>query len=91
MDKDVSTWTKGYKALPLDFIDTPEHPLCTRFGPLVEKNLNLYIEQMSEEGMWDISWSWGSYPENFEAARIYWKGILAVNRYKQLKAFGCLE
>jgi hypothetical protein len=91
VDKDISTWTKGYKALPLDFIDSPKHPLCERFDPLVEQNLNLYVEQMSDEGIWDISWSWGSYPEEFEVARRYWKGILAVNRYKQLKAFGYLE
>jgi hypothetical protein len=91
VDKDVSTWTEGYKPLPLDFIDNPDHPLCKRFGPLVEKNLNLYIEQMSEDGIWDISWSWGSYPEHFKVAKRYWKGILAVNRYKQLKVFGYLE
>ncbi len=91
VDKDVSTWTEGYRALPLDFIDNPDNPLCERFGTLVEKNLDLYIEQMSEEGIWDISWSWGSYPENFEVAKRYWKGILAVNRYKQLKEFGYLE
>jgi hypothetical protein len=90
IDKDVSTWAQGYKALPLDFIDDPSHPLCARLGHLVEINLDFYIEQMTNEGLWNISWSWGSYPENFEVAREYWKGILAVNRYKQLKAFGYL-
>ncbi|QKE76192.1 hypothetical protein HPK19_25200 (plasmid) [Arthrobacter citreus] len=90
VDKDVSTWIQGYKALPLDFIDEPGHPLCARFGHLVEKNLDFYIQQINEDGVWDISWSWGSYPEYFETARHYWKGILAVNRYKQLKAFAYL-
>jgi hypothetical protein len=89
--KDISKWTEGYQALPLDFIDNPNHALCERFGSLIEQNLNLYIEQMSEEGTWDISWSWGSYPEEYGVARTYWKGILAVNRYKQLKAFGWFE
>lgn len=91
VDKDVSNWNDGYKALPLDFIDNPDHPLCERLVHLVEQNLNLYIEQMSDEGIWDISWSWGSFPEQFETARTYWKGIIAVNRYKQLKAFSYFE
>ncbi|WP_409271662.1 hypothetical protein V1499_19030 [Neobacillus sp. SCS-31] len=91
VNKDVSTWTKGYQPLPLDFIDTPEHPLCERLGSLVEKNLDFYKQQMSDEGIWDISWSWGSYPEEYEIARGHWKGILAVNRYKQLKAFGYIK
>lgn len=91
VDKDVSTWAEGYNPLPLDFIDHPSHPLCEVFGSLVEENLDLYIKQMSDEGIWDISWGWGSYPEEFEIARTHWKGILAVNRYKQLRAFGYLE
>ncbi|MBT2663399.1 hypothetical protein [Bacillus sp. ISL-45] len=91
VDKDVSAWSEGYKALPLDFIDHPDHPLRERLGALVDQNLLMYIEQMSEEGIWDISWNWGIYPEEYEIARGYWKGILAVNRYKQLRAFGYLE
>ncbi|WP_274310286.1 hypothetical protein [Solibacillus daqui] len=91
VDRDTSAWIHGYKAIPLDFIDKPNHPLCSRFGPLVGKNLDFYLEQITNDGLWDISWSWGSYPENFEVAREYWKGILAVNRYKQLKSFGYLE
>ena len=91
VDKDISNWLYGYKALPLDFVDSGEHPLSERFGSLVEENLKFYCEQMSDEGIWDISWSWGSYQDEFEVAKRYWKGILAVNRYKQLKAFGSLE
>ncbi|SDW88474.1 hypothetical protein SAMN05444487_107103 [Marininema mesophilum] len=90
VDKDVSTWNKGYKALPLDFIDHPNDPLCEIFGSLVEENLNMYSEQLSDEGFWDISWSWGSYPEEFEIARRDWWGIIAVNRLKQFKEFGYL-
>ncbi|WP_088104212.1 hypothetical protein [Halalkalibacter urbisdiaboli] len=91
VDKDVATWSTGYKTLPLDFIDSPEHPLCRTFGELIEQNLNYYLEQLSEEGTWDISWNWGSYPGEFAVARTYWKGILTVDRYKLLKAFGYIQ
>ncbi|MGM7681243.1 hypothetical protein ACSVDA_03725 [Cytobacillus sp. Hm23] len=46
---------------------------------------------MSDEGIWDLSWSWESYEEQFETARNYWKGILVVDRYNKLKKFGLLE
>ncbi|WP_133582367.1 hypothetical protein [Aureibacillus halotolerans] len=91
VDKDVSNWSVGYKPLPLDFIEGPRDPLCERLGPLVEEHLSLYVEQMDEDGMWDISWSWGQYPEAYEKARQEWKGILAVGRYKQLRLFGYLD
>lgn len=91
VDKDVSAWSEGYRSLPLDFIDNSDHPLREKLGSLVDQNLHMYIKQISEEGIWDISWNWGCYPEEYEIAREYWKGIIAVNRYKQLKAFGYLE
>lgn len=58
IDKDVSNWGTGYKALPLDFINHPSHPLCERLGHLIGKNLDFYIQQINEDGVWDISWSW---------------------------------
>ncbi|WP_174616247.1 hypothetical protein [Virgibacillus ihumii] len=90
IEKDVSEWSIGYKPLPLDFIDGPEHPLCKKFGDLVEQNLQFYVDQLSDDGIWDISWNWGNYPEAYAVARQQWKGILAVDRYKLLQSFGCL-
>ncbi|MGP4039206.1 hypothetical protein ACTWP4_04740 [Gracilibacillus sp. D59] len=91
VDRDVSAWSTGYKPLPLDFIDSPEHPLYEDMSDLVEQNLNFYIEQLSEEGTWDIPWQWGSYPEEFAVARRNWKGIMLIDRYKIFKSFGLLD
>ncbi|MGG0720216.1 hypothetical protein ABE096_21935 [Robertmurraya massiliosenegalensis] len=91
VEKNVSEWATGYKPLPLDFIHSAEDPLCGEFGDLMGNNLNFYIETLSEEGTWDVSWEWGSYPEEFAIARRHWKGILTVDRYKKLKAFGVLD
>ncbi|GAE30491.1 hypothetical protein [Halalkalibacter hemicellulosilyticus] len=91
VDRDVENWGTGYKPLPLDFIKSPNDPLCTRFGQLAEQNLQFYVEQLSEDGMWEPSWSWGSYPHAFPVAKRDWQGILLVNRYKVLKAFGWIS
>ncbi|EIT87165.1 hypothetical protein A374_02889 [Fictibacillus macauensis ZFHKF-1] len=90
VDLNPTTWNEGYKPLPLDFIDRPDHPLCTVFGSLVEENFSFYREQMNTEGVWDISWSWGNGEEDAEQARREWQGILAINRYKKYQAFGYL-
>jgi hypothetical protein len=91
VDKNVPDWATGYKPLPLDFIDSPDHPLYENMSDLVERNLSFYVDQLSEEGTWDISWEWGSYPEEFAVARRYWTGVLLVDRYKILKAFGIIK
>lgn len=88
IEQDPSQWATGYKALPLDFIYGPNHPLYERYKHLVEQNIQFFLQQRTEDGIWDIPWEWGSYPEVFPIARRYWQGILAVNRYKVLKSFG---
>lgn len=90
VDRDISNWSKEYTALPLNFIDSPDDPLCSKLGTLVEENLRFYVKQMTDHGIWDISWEWGSYPEEFAVARNYWKGILAIERYSKMKSFGWL-
>ncbi|MGN8646095.1 hypothetical protein ACTNEO_06670 [Gracilibacillus sp. HCP3S3_G5_1] len=90
VDKDVLEWSTGYKPLPLDLIDSPQHPLYEKMSDLVELNLYFYLEQLSEEGTWDISWEWGSYPEEFAVAKRYWTGILLIDRYKILRTFRML-
>ncbi|WP_343031546.1 hypothetical protein [Metabacillus lacus] len=91
IEKQPSRWSEGYVAMPLDFIDSPDHPLCEKLGKLIQENIRFYMEQMSDQGMWDVNWDWGSYPESASTARKHSQGILAVNRYKQLKAFGYLD
>ncbi|QGH36694.1 hypothetical protein GI584_22710 [Gracilibacillus salitolerans] len=91
VDRDVSAWSTGYKPLPLDFVNVPDHPLYEKMSNLIKQNLNFYIDQLSAEGTWDISWEWGSYPEEFAVARRYWKGILLIDRYKTFKSFDLLD
>ena len=88
IDKDVSNWGKGYKPLPLDFIQSPNDPLYPELKELVDENLQFYLEQRDDDGIWNITWNWGRYPEEFAVAGRYWQGILAVERYLILKAFG---
>ncbi|MEO4052670.1 hypothetical protein [Solibacillus sp. CAU 1738] len=91
MEKDETQWSTGYKPLPLDFIDSPNYPLYKNLVSLVDRNLQYYIKQMKDEGYWDITWGWGSYPEESPIARRQWQGILTINHYKLLKNFGLLE
>lgn len=88
IDKDVSNWGTGYKPLPLDFIAEPDDPLYPKLKQLVDDNLRFYLEQRTDEGIWGVTWTWGQYPEAFAVSSRYWQGILAVERYKVLKAFG---
>lgn len=90
VEMDVSQWSRGYKALPLTYIEGPNSFLCEVFGDLVDENLDFYAEQVDENGLWPIAWEWTDYPNEFAIAKRYWQGIIALERYRILRAFGRL-
>lgn len=57
----------------------------------MEENLRVYLRDRDEDGIWDITWGWQHYPEEFAVARRYWQGILAVERYRVLNALALCE
>jgi hypothetical protein len=90
VEMDVSQWVHGYRALPLPFVQTPDSFLCEVLGGLVDENLNFYAEQVDENGLWPVTWDWDAYPSEFAVAKRYWQGIVALERYRILRAFGRL-
>ncbi|MGI6148006.1 MAG: hypothetical protein ACOYEU_01445, partial [Limnochordia bacterium] len=60
------------------------------FGDLVQENLAFYAEQADENGLWPVTWEWAAYPNEFAAAKRWWQGIIALERYQALRAFGWL-
>jgi hypothetical protein len=91
IEMNPQAWKTGYKPLPFDFIEGPNDEVFKKLEQLANHNIEFYINELSGEGVWDISWEWGQDQENFEKARKYWKGILLVERFKKLKEFGYLE
>lgn len=90
IDKDMAGWGKGYQALPLDLINRLDHPLYRKMKDLIDENFCFYVDNLSRNGIWDISWEWGGYPNEFAISRRYWQGILAVRRYGTFQRFGLL-
>lgn len=87
IDTDSKTWGKSYQALPLNMIFNKSDDLYEKYKTLVNQNLNYLEESIQDDGVWDITWDWGQYPENFYLAKQQWKGIIAVNNYKILREF----
>ncbi|NLV92767.1 MAG: hypothetical protein GX030_10310 [Firmicutes bacterium] len=87
VETDPSQWDQGYRALPLTFVQGPDSFLCEALGDLVQKNLNFYAEQVDEKGLWPVTWQWSAYSSEFEVAKRHWQGIIALERYRILRAF----
>lgn len=87
INTETESWGKSYKALPLNMILSQSDNLYEKYKELVNENLNYLKNSVQDDGVWDISWAWGQYQENFYVARQQWKGIVAINNYKILREF----
>lgn len=87
IDTDPESWGKSYKALPLDMIAGKDHGLYDKYTELIEKNTEYLKEAVNSEGVWDITWEWGQYEEEYHVAKQQWKGIMAVTNWKVLREF----
>jgi hypothetical protein len=54
-------------------------------------NVDFYINNLNEEGIWTPNFSWGVDTEEARTATRNWKGYMAVKRVRILKAFGYVE
>ncbi|HEY8445155.1 MAG TPA: hypothetical protein VIK94_03380, partial [Bacilli bacterium] len=54
---------------------------------LVLKEINMIMKMRNEEGYWDITWKWDSYPEDFCLAKERWQSLIAFGYLKMLLLF----
>jgi len=87
---DSARWG-GYCLSPLRAVRSPQALGAELIRDDLQRHLDYQIEQQTEEGTWEPSWSWGgSDPEAWEQARIEWRGMLTLDTLTQLRAFGRL-
>ena len=46
---------------------------------LVEKHLDYLLDSRNDNGLFEVTWSWGNDYEEFELQKIKWVGLLLVN------------
>jgi len=80
-----------YCAPPLKLAPTPESITSDVLADCLPPHLDYLIENQDAEGFWDVTWSWSDYPEEWEATKVEWRGVLTLETLKYLEVFGRLE
>lgn len=57
------------------------------YKEIILEEVALLIPNRNEEGVWNITWKWGVYEEEFKTAQVWWKSHLAVEYVKILIEF----
>jgi len=90
VEQDETKWFSTYCIRPSQFVIGSEDLGYSVLKPLFDKELDMIMKQRNDEGVWNITWNWGQYPEAYPIAKKNWQGVLVVSYLKFLKAFGKL-
>jgi hypothetical protein len=84
---------QAHGATPLFIAPSPESQLYEAFSSeLVDANLDWLIDSQSEDGSWDLGWSWAEVDAQlWVQAEKDWKGAHIVDNLLVLRDFGRLE
>ncbi len=90
VERDAEKWS-SYCLTPLRAAPTPTSIGATQIREISETYLDWLIDQQTEEGCWNPTWTWfGEYPEVWPVAERHWKGILTIENLLYLQAYGRL-
>ena len=90
IERDPAKWPR-YSMRPSQYIDGPESPYYLANEEILERELDYILDTRFDGGVWDISWEWGAYPDEFAIARRWWQGSRAAVTVALLGAFGRIE
>ena len=89
--RDPTQWS-SYCIPPLKIAPSPKSLVADVLAEDVQVYLDYIIDQQSPTGCWEPTWSWfGSYPQQWEQAKIEWRGALTLEMLLALRAFDRIE
>jgi hypothetical protein len=91
VSRNADEW-KDYTPQPLWYVDSPRSLLAGELQDAIGANLDFLIDQQTEAGSWEPSWSWGDlYPDAWEHAKRDASSMLTFKALRQLEAFGRIQ
>lgn len=84
---DTERWGKEYVCMPSQLVDRADSPLCGSVRQLIAAQCEFVKQHQQDDGAWPVTWSWGSYPEQFAISANWWRGDFAVKNLLFLRAF----
>lgn len=81
----------SYGVQPVVLVESDESPFVDELNQELLVNLDYIVDQQNEDGSWEPTWEWGQYEEEWEQAKLEWKGSLTVQQIITLSKFDRIE
>ena len=89
IERDPQKWP-FYSMRPSQYIDSKESMFYPSNEEIVEKEMDYILATRHADGVWDISWKWEEYSEEFAISQRWWQGYWAIRNLLILRSFGRL-
>lgn len=81
-------WQNAYVPTALDYVHTPASPFFAEIADLIDIQLDQWCQHVLHHGLWQPTWQWGQYAEEWPTAQMWWTGKITVERVITLERFG---
>jgi hypothetical protein len=88
--KDINSWATDYICKPSRFLKTPNSMFYPTNKDIADYESDFILNTRNAEGVWDITWSWPAYAEEWAISKNWWKSIVAIENLIYLSVFGRL-
>lgn len=86
IERDPGKWPV-YSMRPSMYFSSPASIFYKGNEEVMEQELEYILESRTAEGVWEIMWKWGDYPNAFAVAEHWWKAHWAIRNVLLLRNF----
>ncbi|MDF2486229.1 MAG: hypothetical protein K0R46_2397 [Herbinix sp.] len=88
--KDTDVWSTTYCCKPSQFFNNPDSIFYPGMQEIADYESEFIKETRNEDGVWNITWGWDSYPEEWAITKNWWKSELVIKNMRILKNYRLL-
>jgi len=85
--RNTAVWATSYVCRPSRFIDSKESIFYTENKEIADFEFDFIINSQLDDGSWNITWKWDSFPEEWAVSQKWWKSDVIIRNLLYLKTF----
>ncbi len=87
IERDGSKWLNNYICKPSQLFKSPESIFYKGNESVVEIEVQFINDTINDEGVWDITWTWSDYQDEFAVSKNWWKANAVISNLVMLKNY----
>jgi hypothetical protein len=83
--RDTSVWADSYICKPSFFFHSRTSSFYQENKDIADYEVEFISKNRNREGVWNVTWGWGAYPEQWAISELWWKADIAIKNMLFLK------